>query len=174
LRVSRRGALWIGGVASVMFVARMAVIEAVWLKADRVYAADIAVIDTLPQGAMLAVAYPPRDINAGAIPELHVATLAAARREAFVPTVFTYATQQPLALRSPYDALAAATSPSMIWNGFVGHHTSAHDASAHVLKDYDFVVFVDRAPFTVPTDRRLETRAATPTFQLLAINHDCR
>lgn len=172
-KLPRRPALLIAGVVGLVFAARTAVIEAVWLKADRVYAADIAVIDALPTGAKIAVAYPSRDINAGAIPELHIATLAAARREAFVPTVFAYTTQQPLALRPPYDALAAATSPNWLWDGFVGRDALARDASAQVLKDYDFIAFTDRERFAVPTDKCLESRGAAPRFQLFAVRRGC-
>jgi hypothetical protein len=168
----RRPALLIAIAVGAVFAARMAVIETMWLTADRFYAGDIAVIDSLPEGAKLAVAYPPRDVNAGAIPELHVATLAAARREAFVPTVFVYPGQQPLALRPPVDALAAATSPNWIWAGFVDDDAAARAVVASMLADYDFVVFADRDPFTVPANPCLEKRAATPRFQLFALLHD--
>jgi len=171
--LSQRAATIVGAIVAAVFVARIAVIETVWLRADRVYAADITVIDSLPQGAKLAVAYPPDDVNASAIPELHVATLAVARREAFVPTLFAYPTQQPLALRPPYDALAGSTSSNWIWDGFVDRDDQERAASALVLKDYDFVVFTDRRPFAVPLDKCLEPRAATATFQLFAIRKGC-
>jgi hypothetical protein len=171
--LSRRMAIVVGAAVVTIFVLRMVVIEAVWLKADSIYAADLAVIDSLPQGAKLAVAYPPDDVNASAIPELHVATLAVARREAFVPTLFAYPTQQPIALRPPYDALAGDTSSNWIWDGFVDRNDQERAASALALKDYDFVVFTDRQPFTVPPDKCLEARAATPTFQLFAVRRAC-
>jgi len=171
--LQRRTAIVVAVAFAAIFIVRMAIIEAVWLKADRVYAADIAVIDSLPRSAKLAVAYPPDDVNASAIPELHVATLAVARREAFVPTLFAYPTQQPIALRPPYDAIAGETSSNWIWDGFVDRNDQARTASAMALKDYDFVVFTDRQPFTVPPDKCLEPRAATPTFQLFKIIRDC-
>ena len=168
----RRAALAIRVAVVAILAARMAVIEAMWLTANRLYTDDIAVIDSLPRGAKLAVAYPSRDVNAGGIPELHVPTLAVARREAFVPTLFTYKSQQPLVLRSPYDALAAATSADWIWVGFVDGDAAAREASALVLKDYDFVVFADRDPFAVPPNPCLEKRSSTPRFQLFALRHD--
>jgi hypothetical protein len=168
----RRIALAIRIAVVAVFALRMAVIEAVWLDAGRLYTADIAVIDSLPQGARLAVAFPSRDVNAGAIPELHVATLAVARHEAFVPTIFAYPTQQPLALRPPYDALAKATSPTGLWAGFVDGDAAARDKASPVLKDYDFIVFADRDPFTVPANPCLKKAAATPRFQLFAIRRD--
>ena len=167
-----RAAVLIGVAVAAIFVVRMAVIEAFWLRADRIYTADLAVIDRLPEGAKLAVAYPPSDVNAGAIPELHVATLAAARREAFVPTIFAYPGQQPLAVRPPVDGLAGATSPNWIWDGFVGGVAAAREAVAPVLHDYDFVVFTDREPFVVPPSSCLEPMRSTPRFQLFAIRRD--
>lgn len=165
-----RRAAWLVGLAvAAVFVVRMAVIEAVWLRADRIYAAAIAVIDRLPPGAKLAVAVPPREVNAGAIPMLHVATLAAARREAFVPTLFAYPTQQPLALRPPYDALAEATSPSGLWAGFVAGDAAARAASARVLAQYDYIVFTDRDRFTVPPNACFDATASSPRFRLFRL-----
>ncbi len=172
-RLPARAARLLGIAAGALFIARMAVIEAVWLHADRLYAADIAVIDTLPQGAKLAVAYPLRDINAGAIPQLHVATLAAARREAFVPTIFAYPTQQPLILRPPYDALAARTSPTRLWAAFVEGDAGARAAVAPVLRDYDFIIFADRDALRVPPDACLKPMASAPRFQLFALSPGC-
>jgi hypothetical protein len=169
----RRAARLVGiGVAAV-FIARMAVIEAVWRHADTLYAADIAVIDTLPERAKLAVAYPSRDVNAGAIPQLHVATLAAARREAFVPTIFAYRTQQPVVLRPPYDTLAGRTSPAQLWAAFVDGDPGARAAAAPALRDYDFIVFADRDPFAVPADACLKPVSSVPRFQLFALRPGC-
>lgn len=170
--LSQRAAMIAGIVIAVVFAARMAVIERVWLEANQLYTADIAAIDLLPEGVRLAVAYPPRDVNAAPIPELHVATLAAARRRAFVPTVFTYAAQQPLTLREPYAALAGSTSPNWIWDGFVGGDAAPRAAAAAVLKDYDYVVFADRDPFTVPADSCLAPLPSPPRFQLFRLTHD--
>jgi hypothetical protein len=170
--LSRRAAVTVGIAAAAVFAARMAVIEAVWRKSDGVYAADIAVIDGLPQGAKLAVAFPSREISAGGIPQLHVATLAAARRAAFVPTVFASAAQQPLALRPPYDALAAATSPALLWAGFVDGSAAAQAQAATMLRTYDFIVFADRDPFTVAARPCLKELPSTPSFQLFALRHD--
>ena len=160
------------GTAAV-FIARMAVIEAVWLRANALYAADIAVMDTLPERAKLAVAYPARDVNAGAIPQLHIATLAAARREAFVPTVFAFRTQQPLVLRPPYDTLAARTSPAQLWAAFVDGDASARAVVAPALRDYDFIVFADRDPFAVPADPCLKPMSPVSRFQLFALPPGC-
>src|SRR6476620_2666377 len=41
----------------------------------------------------------------------HLPSLAISRREAFVPTLFAYPVQQPVALRPSYAALADAATP---------------------------------------------------------------
>ena len=169
--LTRRAALVVGIAAAGIFATRMAIIEAVWLKSNAIYAADFSAIDALPRGAKLAVAFPPSEISAEGIPQLHVATLAAARRAAFVPTVFTYASQQPLALRPPYDALAAATSPAALWAAFVDRRAAAPQA-AIMLRDYDFVAFASRAPFAMTSSPCLEKLASPATFQLFAVRHD--
>jgi hypothetical protein len=170
--LSPRAARIAGAAIAVVFIARMAVIERVWLEANQRYTADIAAIDRLPEGAKLAVAYPPRDVNAAPIPELHVSTLAAARRGAFVPSVFTYASQQPLALHRPYAALAGSTSPNWIWDGFVEGDAAPMAAAAAVLKDYDYVVFADRDPFKVPANACLAPLSSPSRFQLFRLTHD--
>ncbi|HTW50631.1 MAG TPA: hypothetical protein VME45_01905 [Stellaceae bacterium] len=165
----RRAGVAIAAAIGAIFLLRMAAIERVWLEASRLYRADIAAIDLLPEHAKLAVAFPPGDIHAAAIPELHVATVAAARREAFVPTVFAYASQQPLAMRPPYDALAGATSPNWIWDGFVEGEAVPRAAAAAALKDYDFVVFADRNPFKVPNNACLAPLPSPSRFQLFKL-----
>jgi hypothetical protein len=169
----RRVAIVLRLAVATVFIARMAVIETVWLQADRLYASDLAVIDALPRGVTLAVAYPPRDVNAGAIPQIHVATLAAARREGFVPTIFAYRAQQPLVLRPPFDALAGRTSPARLWAAFVERDRNEQWAAAAVLKDYDFIVFADRDPFAVPPNSCLDPILSTPRFQLFAVRPGC-
>jgi hypothetical protein len=168
---SRKTALVIGGVAAAVLFARLAVIEAVWLRADRVYAADIAGIDVLPVGVKLAVAYPPGAVNAAAIPEVHLATLAVWRRSAFVPTLFAFPGQQPVALKPPYDRLAIAATPFELWSALVTGDADARVRVAASLAAYDAIVFTDRNPLQVPQQRCLQPAFAQPTFQIFTLSH---
>jgi len=169
--LTRHEAIALGAAALVMLVARLGVIERVWLDADRVYAGDLAVLDHLPEGAKLAVAYPAGEAHAGAIPQLHVPALAAARREAFVPTLFASPAQQPLALTPAYRALADATVPPLWWLGFVERDPVAQGLLGPMLGQYDYVVFLDRRPFDLPASPCLSPVAAEPSFHLAAIVH---
>lgn len=168
---SRRAAACVAGTVAVMLGARMVVIEAVWLRADRIYRKDLAAIDKLPNGAKLAVAFPPDAVAAGSIPELHVPTLAVWRRQAFVPTLFAYPAQQPIAVSPPYAALAAATSGGELWKALHDGGGTARQHTASTLARYDFIAFVDRTPFRVPAQPCLHPFALTPTLQIFAVAH---
>jgi hypothetical protein len=167
---SRRTALVIGGAAAAVLLARLAVIEAVWLNADRVYTADLAGIDALPVGMKLAVAYPPGAVNAVAIPEVHLATLAVWRREAFVPTLFAFPGQQPIGLKPPYDRLAAAAKPFELWSALMTGDADARVRVSAALTTYDAIVFTDRHPFQVPQQRCLLPVFVQPTFQIFTVS----
>jgi hypothetical protein len=168
---SQRAARIVGLAAAAIFIARMAVIETIWLRADRIYAADWAGLNVLPKGARLAVAFPPSGIHAGAIPELHVATLAVKLRDAFVPTMFAYPAQQPLRVRPPYDALGDRTDPAALWAAFVDNDAQARERIAPVIAQYDAIVFTNIRPFNVAAQACLSPVATRPTWQLFVLDH---
>jgi len=168
---SRMAALLVGGAAAVVLLARLAVIEAVWLKADRVYTADIAGIGALPVGARLAVAYPSGAVNAAPIPEVHLATLAVWRWAAFVPTLFAFPGQQPIGVKAPFDRLAAAATPFETWSVLVTGDADALPRVSAALARYDAIVFTDRSPFQVPPHRCLQPILTQPTFQIFTVRH---
>jgi hypothetical protein len=173
-RLGRREAIVAAGAAAVLFAVRLGVVESVWLRADKAYTADLAVLDRLPPGAKLAVAYPAGEEHAGAIPLLHLPTLAAARREAFVPTVFAEPAQQPLVRTPPAQALAPLSLPPAWWLTFVNHDPVTRNLLGPALAQYGYVVFLDRKPFDLPPDPCLQRIAAEPRFKLAAIVPGCR
>jgi len=173
-QLGRREAIVAASAAAVMFVVRLGVIESVWLRADKAYTADLAVLDRLPKGAKLAVAYPAGEENAEAIPLLHLPTLAAARREAFVPTLFARPAQQPLVMTPPAEALALLAVPPAWWLTFVDHDPNTRTLLGPALAQYGYVVFLDKAPFDLPPSACLERIAAEPRFKLAAIIPGCR
>lgn len=168
---SRRRALAIGAAALTLWSARMAAIERVWRDADPVYRTDLAGLDALPRGTRLAVAFPASAVNSTAVPLVHFATLAVARRGAFVPTLFALPGQQPVALRSPYAALAAAAPPALLWAGLVGEEPEARAAARQALAGYGYVAFTDRKKVRVPPERCLAPVFRGPRFQIFAIRH---
>jgi hypothetical protein len=159
--------------ALALFFLRLGIVERVWLEADRVYRADLAGIDLLRKGAKLALAYPPRVVDFTPVPELHLATLAIGRREAFVPTLFAERGQQPVVLREPYRALAAKTVPQDLWSAFVEGDRTAAQKAAVVLAQYDGVAFVDVQPFRVPASPCLAPLFRAPRFQIFSITPAC-
>jgi hypothetical protein len=169
----RRVATAIGVVTAVLLAARVAFIEYAWLQANRVYSADLTGIDMLPQGAKLAVAYSASAVNFSSMPELHLASLAVVRREAFVPTLFAYEGQQPVALRPPYAALADAATPQDLWSlALMNRGTPSAQGLRQVLQQYDFVVMVGGAPQNSPLNGCLRSFFKQPNFEILAVLHN--
>ena len=164
---NRRTAAAIGAAAAVLLVARVAVIEHAWLRADRVYSADLAGIDMLPRGAKLAVAYPAGAVNFVPVPEVHLAVLAVARREAFVSTLFAYEGQQPIALEPRYDALANAATPPELWDVVLAGRNTPK-----VLQRYDFLAVTGGKLPSVPPAPCLRPFFGQPTFEIFRILHD--
>ena len=150
----------------------MGVIERVWLAADRVYSADLVGIDALPQGSKLAIAHPPDLFHVAAIPEVHLPALAIARREAFVPTLFASAGQQPVALKPEFTALPEAAQPPRLWAALTATDIAARVHLPSVLDEFDFVAFVDRRSIRLPPHRCLAQVSIQPTFQVYAVRHD--
>ena len=169
---NRRTSAAIGAAAAVLLVARIAVIEYVWLRADRVYSADLAGIDMLPRGAKLAVAYPAGAVNFVPVPEVHLAVLAVVRREAFVPTLFAYPGQQPIALNPPYATLAAAASPPQFWGAVMGGEAPHEDRVLSVLQQYDYVAITGATPPNARLNRCQRPFFRQPNFAILAVVHD--
>ncbi|HEX4616812.1 MAG TPA: hypothetical protein VH230_12950 [Stellaceae bacterium] len=170
---NRRTAAAIGTAAAALLVTRMAVIEYVWLRADRVYSADLAGIDMVPRGAKLAIAYPASAVNFAPVSVVHLALLAVARREAFVPTLFANKGQQPIALKPPYDMLADAATPQDLWAVIVAGRDAAKTAGLpRVLQQYDFVAVTGGEPSDVPPTQCLRPFFRQPTFEIFTVLHD--
>jgi len=168
---SRRAAITIGAAAISVLVVRMALIELVWHRANRVYSADLAGIDMLPWGAKLAVAYPASAVNFAPIPETHFAALAIIAREAFVPILFALPAQQPVVLRPPYAALAKEAQPERLWNAFLGGNSSELASAVATLQQYDYLAFTNNRPVRVPSNRCLAPVFEQPTFQIFTVIH---
>jgi hypothetical protein len=169
---SRRIATAIGIAAVALLVVRLGVIERVWLRANQVYTADLAGIDLLPRGAKLAVAQPEGLFHVTRIPEVHVATLAIARREAFVPTLFTIPGQQPVMPKPTFAALAEAAQPQILWAALVAGSVADRTHLPISLRGYDFVTFTNNWPIHVPSNHCLTPFFVRPTFQIFAVVDD--
>jgi hypothetical protein len=160
----RRVAVVIGAAAAVLLALRIGVIERVWLQADRIYSADLAGLDRLPPETRLAVAYPAGSIHVSAVPDVHLPAMAVVRRDAFVSTLFALPGQQPLALRQPWAAIAAAAQPALLWTALAGPAALPLPA---VLAHFDAVALVgDRA---AAPNRCLRAILATPSLRILSV-----
>jgi hypothetical protein len=172
---SPRFAKAVGVIATLVLVVRLGMIERVWRDADRVYLADLAAIDALPQGSKIAIAHPADLFHVVPIPEVHLALLAIPRREAFVPTLFAIAGQQPVALKPAFAALAGAAPPQPLWAILTAARSADRALLPAVLEQFDFVAIVDKRPIRLPPHRCLAPVFVQPTFQIYAVSHnlDC-
>jgi hypothetical protein len=128
----------------------------------------------LPREAKLAVAYPASLVNFAPVPVVHLALLAVARREAFVPTLFANKGQQPIALKPPYDMLADAATPQDLWAVIVaGPRDAAKTADLpRMLQQYDFVAVTGGEPSDVLPTQCLRPFFRQPIFEILTVLHE--
>jgi hypothetical protein len=158
--------------ALALLAVRLGIVTAVWRESDRLYASLLPALDGLPAGSRVAVAYPPEALNSEATPLAHFPTLAVIRRDAFVPTLFAYATQQPVALRPEYRALADRLTPERLWAGLVAAAPPLDDGERAALGGYDYVAVVGRHPFHRPAQPWLAGVFVAPRFALLRVAPD--
>jgi hypothetical protein len=124
---------------SVLLLVRMAVIETVWLRADRTYDALQPMFDGIAPGAKIAVASPASTVQAGGVPLYHFPTLAIIRRNAFVDTIFADPLQQPVQLTDAVYSLWADKLTGDLWQ-------AAANGALPPLAGYDDLVIVDPPP----------------------------
>jgi hypothetical protein len=98
--------------------------------------------------------------------------LAISRREAFVPTLFAYPGQQPVALQPAYAALADAAPPQLFWAGLTAGDSAEVTQLLPVLQQYDYVVLTGGGPITVPPNQCLAKFYRQRSFQIFAVLHD--
>ncbi len=149
-----------------MFALRLATVAVSWHASDREYRPLVASLASLPRGARLAVAAPPEAVNVEATPLLHLPVLAVALSDAFVPTLFAFAGQQPVLLQPPFAALAAATSSLRLWQAYVAGGPPLGLGESAALGRFDFVVFVGAKPFALPDSAGLVPVLVEPRWKL--------
>jgi hypothetical protein len=156
--------------ALLLFLVRLGVMTSGWLESDRLYAQLMPAFDKVPAGSRVAIAnrldaliFPPTTL-------VHFPAQAVIRRNAFVPTLFAYPTQQPIALRPDLAALADRLPPWRLWNAFVERTDPLDGAERAALADYDFVIFLGRGPFALPKSSEVSAVFTAPRFVLAQVN----
>ena len=169
---SRRVAAVVGITAASVLIVRLGLIGQVWRETDRVYRADLAGIDALPRGVKLAVAHPEGLFHVARTPTVHLALIAIARRDAFVPTLFAIPGQQPVVLKPPFASLAQEAQPQILWAALVDGSAADRARPPIPLGDFDFVALTDKRPIRVPSSPCLAPFFMQPTFQIFAVVHN--
>jgi hypothetical protein len=159
------------GAAALLFAVRLGVIAASWLSSGRVYAEILPGIDSIPVGSCVAAAFDREGVNVQKTPLAHFPTIAVARRDAFVPTLFAYPTQQPIRLQPSARALADALSADDLWNAFVAGSPPLPARTKAALGQCDYIAFAGSKAFALADRAGLDPAFITPRFQLYRIVH---
>jgi hypothetical protein len=157
--------------AGLLFLLRLGVVAASWHASDEEYTDVLAAFDNIPSGSRIAVAFPGAALHAGGTPMVHLPIWAVAQREAFVPTMAAFATQQPIDLQPPYKELAEALPPAKLWSAFIALGPPLDPAVQKALARYDFVVFVDARPFTLTHTIGLEPAYVGSSLEIYRVIH---
>ena len=153
-----------------VFLVRTAAFELDSERANQVYPRLIAMLDHVPRGGRLAVAFDSNRIGPSGLPANHLPTIAVLRRDAFVPSFFAYETQQPVLLTPAARALRDAAEPRALWAAVM--EGEAGEARARqALAGYDALAVLDPWPFTVPATRLLQPIGVEPTFAVYRVVH---
>jgi len=99
---------------------------------------------------------------------VHLPVLAISRREVFVPTLFAYPGQQPIALQPSYAALADAAPPQLFWAALTGGDTAEMTQLLPVLQQYDYIALTGGGPVDLPPNRCLAKFYRQRSFQIFA------
>jgi hypothetical protein len=153
-------------VALLMFAARLGVVAVSWQTSGRTYAQLLAGLDALPAGARVAVAFSDAEVNVEPTPLLHFPVLAVARRDAFVPTLFASATQQPIGFTAEYGAIATQLSADALWRFYVAGTGTLPPAVAQALAHCTYITFAGRQSFTIRAGVGLAPLFVSPRFQV--------
>jgi hypothetical protein len=152
------------------FLARTAAFASDCERASQIYPRLIAILDQVPRGGRLAVAFDSNEIGPSGVPVNHLPTLAVLRRDAFVPTLFTYADQQPVTLTAAGWPLQAADDPGALW-ALAMAGDQGEDRLRAALVGFDALVVLGPRPFVVPPNRVLAPIGVEPNFALYRVVH---
>ena len=162
---ARQGRLFLSA-AFALFALRLGVVAATWQASGALYANLLAGLDTLPVGARVAVTFADAEVNVEAAPLLHFPVLAIARRDAFVPTLFAYATQQPVTFTRAYGAVADRLSADALWRFYVAGGAPLPPEVAQALAQCRYITFASRQPFALRAGSGLQPVFISPRFQI--------
>jgi hypothetical protein len=128
----------IAGVFLLLFLVRTGVLWKTWREGDGFYRQYLTAIENLPRGSrVMPIYYPEQDAFNVVFPYpvQHVPCYAIMQREALVPSLFTFETQQPLRLRSPWREAAQKAPPL---------YPGKHPNWDVIRGNYDFVLVLRR------------------------------
>lgn len=156
-------------VAAILFAVRLAVVGVVWHNTGRLYAELLPSFDTVPRGSCIATAFDREGLSVQKAPLAHFSTMAVARRDAFVTTLFAFPTQQPIELTIEARTLADTLSPDALWMAFVEGSVPLSLPVKSALERCGYVAFAGTRAFTLNNRAGLEPSFVSPRFQIYRV-----
>lgn len=169
-----------------VFVSRVSIVQTQWTKDNVLYNEAHRDLTSLPATARVATAYPPSGLNSATRPAValyYLPVLEFVPNDGFTQTAWTIPDQHSLVMREPFRQLSEMTSPTTLWDLFVGHagqepvsvsqdpvSVSQEEALA-AIRDYDYIVFLDAEPFVVPPTGLLKPVREGPGIKIYQVLH---
>jgi hypothetical protein len=153
-----------------MFLARTSIVAFEWQQSDRTYSELLPAFDEIPAGSRVAIANPHGADKWAATPLNHFPAYAVLRRDAFMPEMFAFPSQQPIVMRPHYRALADTLTPPRLWAALVDRTVTLDAGEKAAFAEYDFVAFQAPRRFAPPLSSALTPLFTTPRFVIARVN----
>ncbi len=147
----------------ILFGVRTTVLACQWIKADRLYSQYTMAFEKIEPGRRLftAIAYP-GNWQPFPVPLTHIPCLAIIQRSVFVPSLFTYPTQQPVRLTSNFEK-------KFRWDMDDNYAGGRMPDFEKISKNYDYFLMVDEVNFREKLDISWPEIYRGDNFRLLKI-----
>jgi hypothetical protein len=177
---SRRSMLAFVIVILVFVPLRVWIIDQRWTQNDRVYAAILEGLDSLPPHSVVASVFPPSAVDhadARAIAAYSLSTWQVTRRHGLTQAIFALPEQHPMKLTPEHTAWAKKYDPDTLWEIFVTgpsppQSTDIDDELRTALGHCDYVAFIDNEPFAVPQTDLLARVYDDAYIKIYRVRHD--
>jgi hypothetical protein len=175
-RLSLAGERLVAAAIAVLFVVRIAALQAAWDDYNRDYTAYLKALEAMPEGQVLgaAIAYEGTSWDRRRPPLYHFPNLATITRHAFYPSIFTLQSAQPLALKPPYRALADSQEKLMIFRTAGPRGPEALAAAPFEyerLNLFDYVLVIREHLIKAPRPAFMKRISGGNDFSLYKIEH---
>ena len=159
---------------------RVWIVDQRWTQNDRVYAAILEGLDSLPPHSVVATVFPPsaaHRADARAIAAYSLPAWRITQRGGFTQTLFALPVQHPMKLAPEHAAWARKYTADTLWEIFVTDLPTPQSADLDdelraALGRCDYVAFIDNEPFAVPQTDLLAGIYDDPYIKIYRVRHE--